>query len=1279
MSDRRKRAAGLRLHPRDCLRLPWAGCGLCLLLSLAAPVVLSSQQASGTRYSSLYSLSLAPPDFGTPMRESHSGLPEAFLHPDFRCAVAASAVDFTLRTDSPNSGGDCVHLAEVLDSADLRGAALNAWQRVLTFDPSSERAHARVAQLLLEAGDVRGAEVAATHGLEIVPKSASLRLIASEAMEREGREYDARRILLEASGAAGDELLGRLVTMQDAHGEGAAEIYARLADSPLLGPDKRLAALERGFEVALRDEDMAQARRVAGLLDAEGHPEFERVTLEEPSYTSVAMIPGGRDALAFIALAKAGNSEQKFLAEFSRALLANVCTGVCFGEDEYKKTLETYFTTVSQLEALGTRDHDRVSITIARGNPDDNRRTEKVLGLLGVDLRTENGVSRLQQGVKPRQVKKQDLVSALDIDLIGMEKALQAGKPYMLEIRDEPVEIYPNARVWKDAFPGRFDEGFAQMLVRHPQVARLYASVSEIDAHTLETLFGGVSPAEFTTRYADELARFGPAFAVNGSSAVVPGGPRAASVWKELVGVSPDQPGLFFRALLSNPPLLAFFYAVSELDGAHQAFFTANPRRALRFYTLSKGLTEERDYHKNLAMDSTFSRFLRSVPLDENGHVNFPGSARVWMVAKGAHSDERHISVLEKRASATAAPAMEEAILSHLAETRYDAQGFTRSELDNFLAVSRLNAHLKEPMDEESALLLAQNYSECWPLYVYFSDLPGVNNIGLKNYFSILDQIRQKPKLIQNLEMGQLYSLLAWVSILGRNLTIPQEKVASLFSQVGEAMQSAVGQGQAAVTSLDLARSIVNACGSSGDENLDEGIRHCMLRGWSHSDAGRADDFDRVLALQKAPSLADLQSMAAAAQRILSALQAEHSHRDAVPEALRADAQQILEAAAHLPIVEIPRIRRIPSREREAIDLYRPEAIREQARQLNDILGGGHPDFKAARKAADELLAALRPQVTAALAAPVYAYYLRSTDLIVSEDPLLLRKHRYVDYVVPLGGRQVVERAEFTPSSDGVGSHFVGGFGNFALIAGHAAAAGFHRGSKGAEGMLAAEIAAIRSVPWDRLREADQRLATLRILAGREWIVRSASDPHYLEALEAATLGVLALGRRADLLNSIADRDWNSVWKSVPLPDLYTLGSEISRYSLPRADSSPVLTELRALESSGRARNIDYLGHIPYLADGCGHLHMAVDAPYEEYARRLMEEDLAERTADFKLYLAVRADHAGVEPSELGRVAEKLAARAFAASQLIDYHDWRSLFAAYSSISTQDLKRALEP
>jgi hypothetical protein len=119
--------------------------------------------------------------------------------------------------------------------------------------------------------------------------------------------------------------------------------------------------------------------------------------------------------------------------------------------------------------------------------------------------------------------------------------------------------------------------------------------------------------------------------------------------------------------------------------------------------------------------------------------------------------------------------------------------------------------------------------------------------------------------------------------------------------------------------------------------------------------------------------------------------------------------------------------------------------------------------------------------------------------------------------------------------------------------------------------------------------------------------------------------------------------------------------------------------EIRRIAASNDGSRLDIFGRIPYLVMGCSHPHMAMDAPYEEYERRYMPEDLAERTADFKLFLASRADNLGVEPAEAGRVAERLAGKAFSSSQLTDYHDWRSLLAAYAAISNNDLKKALEP
>jgi hypothetical protein len=104
-----------------------------------------------------------------------------------------------------------------------------------------------------------------------------------------------------------------------------------------------------------------------------------------------------------------------------------------------------------------------------------------------------------------------------------------------------------------------------------------------------------------------------------------------------------------------------------------------------------------------------------------------------------------------------------------------------------------------------------------------------------------------------------------------------------------------------------------------------------MLRTWGGEEQ-RGEDFQRALSLQKAPSLADLESIIEAAQRIVSTPEVlERSQSESAAAAFRADAKQIFAGASHLPSVEIPRNRRIPSRERAAIQVYVAEKLTARA------------------------------------------------------------------------------------------------------------------------------------------------------------------------------------------------------------------------------------------------------------------------------------------------------------------------------------------------------------
>jgi hypothetical protein len=291
---------------------------------------------------------------------------------------------------------------------------------------------------------------------------------------------------------------------------------------------------------------------------------------------------------------------------------------------------------------------------------------------------------------------------------------------------------------------------------------------------------------------------------------------------------------------------------------------------------------------------------------------------------------------------------------------------------------------------------------------------------------------------------------------------------------------------------------------------------------------------------------------------------------------------------------------------------------------------------------------------------------------------MLLRKHRYIDFSPEARNTAANLDSEFHHESEGVGSYFSGGLAEFSLAAGYAAAAGAKMGSAAADEAMAAQIAANRAATWDQLQEADQRLLSLRVTVAREWIVQSAQRPDLLAALNEETTGRLSLSRRADLSNGIQSRDWARVWDSLTLPDLFTLGTAyLARF---KSDpwSSPVTAALRSVAAADDGTRLSILGAIPYRAFGCAHPYLTSDAPYEEYERHQVPADIAERSAEFKLFLAFDADRLGIEPAALSKVAEPLSAKAFRAARMTDFRDWRSLLAAYASIGPQDLKQALE-
>jgi len=1208
-----------------------------------------------------------------------SHVPESLslLHLYLSSNQSAKALDFTTRVikDLPPDPAVRSQFASGLDEQKQSSQALVAWRRVLEVQPDAEPAHCRIARLLFDSGDAKGSEEAAEKGLEAAPKSPRLYIVMAEARKKQGHRYSAREALRKGAGLAPDpDLLSHFAAVEDTYGSGAADAYARLADSLGAAAPERLQALERGFAVSVRDADLKHATTFAALLKASGRPEFSNFIGGEKQADSGTTVPGGLDALAFAVHARSQIPTERFFVEYSRALATAAHLNPTSNKSPIQAEIEKHFQTIATLEAMGKRDGDRVVIELSVDKKKSRKNTEEVLRVLGIKLHASKGEVEVKRGEKKSQAVKQETASALAVDEVGMQEALEAGKPYDLEIRDEWAPVYPNETMWRDAFYAKEKDpgGLASALARLPKMAELYVGMSSLDRKVIAELLGSLPLKTLYEKYSRLLYLYGPALGMNGEHAAVPGGVKAEPIWTQLAGASPAEPGAFFRALLERDEgrLFAFFFTMSGLDQAHQAFFEASASRTSQFYKLFAH-SEEMQHVSVLGLRSSLSGFFRSVPLDSQGRLDFPGSPELWTVAAGHSASDAHINKLLKKLSKTAAPEVEDSVLLRLAETHSrDSHTVQHSELDNFLAVSRIDAHRPEPLDERSALILAQRYDEYGGAYAYFTDLTALTASDFTQFFAAADHIKSHPPLAANFQLGELNALIEWICLIKRRQAIGDNEARKLFQNVADHFASAADVAAYANASLESSRAILAACNAGkGQASPDDQIRACMLGvNGAQLSSVRGKAFQGVLGRQNVPRLENLFSVFDA----VKTLSGNGPMHDEI-STLRTD-------VAGLPRIELPQDIKSLGKEKDVLISYGLADATKRVEEIAQKAGKRKPNRKAIQKLAQELLAQLQPQITAALAGPVYAYFLRPTDLVVSEDPLLLRKHRYFDYVSPEAIRgSLIAESRFVPQSQGTGSYFEGGFALFGVGAGQAAVVGWKSGAGSSADAAVAQIASVRSTIWDSLTEVDQRLLALRIAIADEWIFESARVPEAFEALNDATIGLLSLSRRADLLNGIKARDWRKAQEAVTLADRLSLGGKYLERFKSDPWPSPVAVELREVAGENTAPHLDVLGPLRHHALGCPHSHLLLDAPYEEYERHLFPSEVAERAAEFKLYLAYLADGAGVGPAALADVAEPLLDKAFRSAQLTEPRDWHSLLAAYASVSAADLETALQP
>jgi hypothetical protein len=512
------------------------------------------------------------------------------------------------------------------------------------------------------------------------------------------------------------------------------------------------------------------------------------------------------------------------------------------------------------------------------------------------------------------------------------------------------------------------------------------------------------------------------------------------------------------------------------------------------------------------------------------------------MVAKGYNAAGSSVAKMTRKVKRSVAPDDEDEILIRLANTEYKAQHREQSELANFVAVSRIDAERDEPMDSDSALLLARGCAYFGRLYPYFTALGDLEYADYQKAFAVATKITAADVVTANSYLGEWHSFLAMLALLHESGLAPPRDVVQLYRKAAERFANAKDDADCNIASLsaldNLARRVAPDIASH-----DTAIRALLLGAGASEKAYR-----QLLALQKVPSLDALFA-------IWTSVTKAPNHPGALDEAQR--------ALSTLAVLTPPKAWKLYGEPKKSLDRYQTVEAQAILLKLRETLAKRKRNQNEIGKLSAQLMAALDPWTELAMAGTIYARYLDPTDLIVSEDPMLLRKHQFVSLMARNGKPVWFTPANMTISSEGQGSYFTGGLAEFSLAAGQARAAGNHLGGCGGEAFAAAVFASVRATNWRGVTAAALQSFGASVRLAREWIVESAVSPAMRRELEQDSRGLLSLTRRKTLLEAIDRRDWSAVWESVSVGDLHFLGDALAQRAPKDLWTSPALQAMK--------------------------------------------------------------------------------------------------------------------
>jgi hypothetical protein len=841
-----------------------------------------------------------------------------------------------------------------------------------------------------------------------------------------------------------------------------------------------------------------------------------------------------------------------------------------------------------------------------------------------------------------------------------LEETLQGGSAFAYAFSASRVPVLFSESDWTAASTEDRKDGsdLVETLLRDPVLCRLYWAMARSDRETRIALQQSIG-LEKLLPVAATLDFYGSHICIRSGRVIVPGGSDADSVWKDLVGASPESPKEFVARLLAkdNGWLAAYFDALSRVSQTQQAHFTAS--RLRRFYEAFRG----QDVSPSAARPAfrpapALLLLMTRLQWEPTGEPVVPGNLEAWKEILRQKSDSKIVRDWGKRAGHLNHP-------EQLAETMF---GLCRVETETgplqiYLMLSELDSRRPagNRLSPQTVLLLATRFAHFSNQYLIFSEFPDLSDASITHFMNVAETLGKIPNhTLRGNAMGIFQANIGIWQILVRQGEIPAtglndswQKVVKPFGKVlsaaqlfdagrdslGDLMLAASGQrnrSQDEIIDLLAGPQQASPDGQRVHQEMANGIRSVL-------DGQRLVSLDTVMALGDG-----LDAMARGA----------------------AVSDSLIPLAGELREFEMPRpIFSSGERTQWATGIYNNRHTELQMRtDLAKVIKS-----PGSREQVAEARGQLTPFLRDTLVGLNYAYYEPPGAQVLHHNPLLVRSHDFSGDTVA-GVEHVWQAPQLfgEGSPAGGGAHLVGSLADLPYVL--AQVEQDFIAPENVQALIWRELVPglmiSASLPrWWDVSQSELHAITLYQRTGEELLTASLGD----QQLRSKVMRILSdrmdpeVSERVD--QALRAGNLADISARMTPADAFYLAAEFRRRFSGEIDSwGPGGQELESLcrrypaELSWERLSHDFGVPHPILAQSYARelLNMKPFPAFEGYSSRL----LAETWDSSNLYWARLADEKGYPPVMLNRLVPELTHRMVEKIFASDFEDWPAMLRA---------------